>query len=128
MRLIKMYEEFLEDKHSNHYPYISAKMKELSDLVNDILKREYEPTAKFEYALDDDELEITLVMDSKHEVVEDEFIHAKVLTILFDLDTMLIGTYFGHEEDFRVRSVEEGMDLIEKKIYDTLGISEKKKN
>jgi len=123
-----MYEEFLEDKHSKHYPYINAKMKELSDLVNDILKREYEPTAKFEYALDNDELEITLVMDSKHEVVEGDFIHAKVLTILFDLDTMLIGTYLGHEEDFRVRSVEEGMDLIEKKIYDTLGISEKKKN
>lgn len=128
MRTIKMYEEFLEDKHTKYYPYINAKMRELSDLVNDVLKKDYDSDAKFYYALENDELEITLVMDSEHEVVEGDFIHAKVLTILFDLDTMLIGTYLGHEEDFRVRSVEEGMDLIEKKIYSTLGISEKKKN
>jgi hypothetical protein len=40
---------------------------------------------------------------------------------------MLIGTYLGHEEDFRVSSIEEGMDIIEKKIYNTLGVSEGKK-
>ena len=127
MRTLKMYEEFIRDKHSEHYPYIRAKMKELSDLVNDVLKRDYDSGAKFEYTLENDELEITLVMDSEHEVIEDNFIKSKVLTILFDIDTMLIGTYLGHEEDFRVNSVEEGMDLIEKKIYNTLGISESKK-
>jgi hypothetical protein len=36
--------------------------------------------------------------------------------------------YLGHEEHFRVSSVEEGMDFIEKKIYDVLGVSEKKIN
>ena len=129
MRKIKMYREFVGygNKHSEHYPYIKAKMKELSELVNDTLKKEYESSAKFDYTLENDELEITLVMDEAHKVVEDDFNHARVLTILFDLDTLLIGTYLGHEEDFRVDSIEEGMDLIEKKIYNTLGISESKK-
>lgn len=126
MRTIKMYEEFVDGQNPDH-TYIETKMQEISDLVNDVLKREYDSTAKFEYTFDKDELEITLVMDQKHEVVEGEFIHAKVLNILFDTHTLMIGTYLGHEEGYSVDSIEEGMDLIEKKIYGVLGITESKK-
>ena len=128
MKVLKMYEEFIGDeKYIKHYPYIKAKMKELSELVNDTLKKDYDSSAKFEYLLDGAELEITLVMDKEH-TVDNDGIDSKVLTVLFDLETMLIGFYLGREEDFRVESIEEGMDLIEKKIYGILSISESKKN
>lgn len=122
MRKLKLYEEFVGTPTKN-YSYIEAKMQELSDLVNDILKSDYSSGAKFEYVLIGDELEITLVLDREHEIE-----NSITLEILFDLDTLLLGTYLGHEEDFRVGSIEEGMDIIEKKIYDVLGVSEKKNN
>lgn len=126
-KTLKMYEDFIGEKHKNNYSYIKDRMKGLSDLVNSILEKEYESSARFDYLLDRDELEITLIMDTEHEVVKSEFVRSKVLTILFDIETLLIGTYIGYEEDFRVGSIEEGMDLIEKKIYDVLCISESNK-
>ena len=122
MRKLKLYREFLGTPTKN-YSYMEARMQELSDLVNDILKRDYSSDAHFEYVLDEDQLEVTLVLDHEHEVE-----WSITLEILFDLDSLMLGTYLGHEEDFRVNSIDEGMDIIEKKIYDVLGVSEKKKN
>ncbi len=122
MRKLKLYREFLGTPTKN-YSYMEAKMQELSDLVNDVLKSDYGTGASFEYDLTDSDLEVTLVLDHEHEV-EDSI----TLEILFDLDSLMLGIYLGHEEDFHLNSIEEGLDMIEKKIYDVLGISEKKKN
>ena len=122
LKKLKLYEEFVGSPTKN-YSYIKAKMEELSELVNDILKQGYDEKAHFEYSLISEELEVTLVLDKEHQVEE-----SITLEILFDLDTLMLGMYFGHEEDFKVSSIEEGMDLIEKKIYDVLGVSEKKNN
>ena len=132
LKKLKLYEEFVGTPTKN-YSYIKARMEELSDLVNDILKSDYSSDAKFEYELIEDELEVTLVLDREHpfhnyHYLTNEVGNSVTLEILFDLDTLLLGTYFGREEDFRVGSIEEGMDIIEKKIYDVLGVSEKKKN
>jgi hypothetical protein len=119
---LKLYEEFVGEPTIN-YSYIKAKMKELSELVNYTLKRGYGKGAHFEYDLTNDDLEIGLVLDREHEIE-----NSITLEILFNLDSLILGFYLGHEEHFRVSSVEEGMDFIEKKIYDVLGVSEKKIN
>jgi hypothetical protein len=122
MRTLKLYEEFVGEPTIN-YSYIKAKMKELSEITNYTLKREFEEGAHFEYNLSEDDLEVTLVLDRGHEVEK-----SITLEILFNLDSLILGFYLGHEEHFRVSSIEEGMDYIEKKIYDVLGVSEKKIN
>lgn len=122
MRKLKLYREFLGTPTKN-YSYMEAKMQELSELVNDILKSDYGTGASFEYDLTESDLEVTLVLDHEHEI-EDSI----TLEILFDLDSLMLGIYLGHGEDFHLNSIEEGLDMIEKKIYDVLGISEKKKN
>ena len=117
---LKLYEEFVGDPTIN-YSYIKAKMKELSELVNYTLKRDFDKGAHFEYNITEDDLEVTLVLDENHEIEE-----SMTLQILFNLDSMILGFYMGLEKHFTVSSIEEGMDHIEKKIYDTLGVSEKK--
>lgn len=122
MRLLKLYEEFVGEPTIN-YSYIKAKMKELSELVNYTLKRDFQEGAKFSYNINSEDLEVSLVLDRDHEVEG-----SIAMEILFNLDSLLIGFYLGHEEHFRVSSIEEGMDCIEKKIYDVIGVSEKKIN
>jgi len=117
---IKLYEEFVGEPNIN-YSYIKAKMKELSEITNYTLKRNFDEGAHFDYNLTIEDLEVSLVLDREHEVEG-----SIALEILFNLDSLLIGFYLGHEEHFRVSSVEEGMDCIEKKIYDVLGVSESK--
>lgn len=127
MKNLKLFEEFIGRMSEEDHKYMRAKMRELADLVNDTLSEGYSSDAKFDYEFNGGELEVTLVMDDEHKM-EGDFGSFKVLEILFDSETMMVGTYMGHEEDFRVSSVEEALDIIEKKIYDVLGISEKKKN
>jgi hypothetical protein len=67
MRTLKLYEEFVGEPTIN-YSYIKAKMKELSEITNYTLKREFEEGAHFEYNLSEDDLEVTLVLDRGHEV------------------------------------------------------------
>jgi len=122
MRTLKLYEEFVGEPTIN-YSYIKAKMKELSELVNYTLKRDFQEGAKFSYNINNEDLEVSLVLDRDHEVEG-----SIALEILFNLDSLLLGFYLGHEEHFRVSSIEEGMDFIEKKIYDVLGVSESKDN
>ena len=119
---LKLYEEFVGEPTIN-YSYIKAKMKELSEITNYTLKREFSEDAHFEYDITEDDLEVTLVLDENHEIEE-----SITLQILFNLDSLILGFYMGHEEHFTVSSIEEGMDYIEKKIYDVLGVSEKKIN
>lgn len=117
-----MYEEFVGEPKIS-YVFIKAKMEELSDLANDIFNDDgYSKSANFSYTLTKDDLEITLVVDDAHRVE-----NSITLEILFDLKSLMIGTWVGHEEHFSVSSIEEGLDLIEKKIYERLGISEKYK-
>jgi len=122
MRTLKLYEEFVGEPTIN-YSYIKAKMKELSEIANYTLKREFSEEAHFEYDITENDLEVSLVLDREHEVEG-----SITLEILFNLDSLLLGFYLGHEEHFRVSSIEEGMDYIEKKIYGVLGVSEKKIN
>ena len=122
MRTLKLYEEFVGEPTIN-YSYIKAKMKELSELVNYTLKRDFQEGAKFSYNINNEDLEVSLVLDRDHEVEG-----SIALEILFNLDSLLLRFYLGHEEHFRVSSIEEGMDFIEKKIYDVLGVSESKDN
>ena len=117
---LKLYEEFVEEPTINH-SYIKAKMKELSELVNYTLKSDFDKGAHFEYGITEDDVEITLVLDRNHEIE-----NSITLQILFNLDSLILGFYMGHEEHFRVSSIEEGMECIEKKIYDAIGVSEKK--
>ena len=123
---LKLYEEFVEEPTINH-SYIKAKMKELSELVNYTLKSDFDKGAHFEYGITEDDVEITLVYRN-HEIE-----NSITLQILFNLDSLILGFYMGgpvdyegHEEHFRVSSIEEGMECIEKKIYDAIGVSEKK--
>lgn len=106
--------------------YIRAKMEEISDLVNSVLSQEYTEDARFSYNLSENDLEITLVLDDDHRVKDDKYGDFRLLEILFDFDALMIGTYIGQQENFRVNSIEEGMEIIEKKIYSVLGIAEKK--
>lgn len=122
MRLLKLYEEFVGEPKIN-YSYIKAKMKEMSELVNYTLKKSFGEGAHFNFNLTSEDLEVSLVLDRNHEVEG-----SISLEILFNLDSLLLGFYLGHEEHFRVSSVEEGMECIERKIYDALGVSEKKVN
>jgi len=115
MKRIKMYERFITKKDES---YINTRMEELSELV-----KNYSFVNKFEYELDSDELEVTMVLDDEH-----EFEGSNVLEILYDINFNMLGVYLGHEEDFRVSSVEEALDIIEKKIYSYLGVSENNKN
>ena len=120
MKNIKLYEEFVGSPTIN-YTFIKSKMEELSDLANDTFNDDgYSKSANFSYTLTKDDLEITLVVDDAHKVE-----NSITLEILFDLKSLMIGTWIGHEEHFGVSSIEEGLDLIEKKIYERLGIYEK---
>lgn len=122
MKNIKLYEEFVGSPTIS-YRLIKAKMEELSDLVNDTFNDEkYSSSAKFNYTLTKDDLEITMVVDHEHEVE-----NSVTLEILFDLNSLMIGTWVGHEEHFRASSIDDGMDIIEKIIYKRLNISEKLK-
>lgn len=113
MGRIKLFEDFMKI-NIDDLSYVRTRMEEISDLVNSTLK-DFEGDSNFAYQLSEEELEVNLTLNRKS------------VYMLLDFNTFFLGIYHNEEKDYRINSVEEGLDIIEKKIYSVLEISENKK-
>ena len=116
MKTLKIFEEF--KRMSVNIDYVKAKMDEFSDLAKDIVEEHEGDSFTYEII---DEGEWGLLLDI------DLVIEGEMLDIEFQLETLNLGMYSNQTGlDFTgsVESVEEGMDRIEKVLYDHLGVQE----
>lgn len=109
MRHLKLFEEFTENKTS----IIDAKMTELKELIDSV----------------DDGLLYEWENKNDHEVVINFNFSDDSIKYELKLDEMYITKVVNEEIDFQenIKSVDEGLDIIEKDIHDILGISEAKR-
>jgi hypothetical protein len=115
-------EEFINDSLSSEY--INAKMQEFKDVIVDTLE-----LADFSWLIDQGKLNITFSPNNWESQADSAF-HYEI-KYNFDLDELKLekvineNSYDEEVEFFQdISSIEEGLDIIEKDIYDIIGVSE----
>lgn len=125
--MIKKWNEFIREfvNEPINVDYINARMKELSDVTDDLNVFEWSIDEKSSYEDGDvpldsqGQLNISFIVGNLH---NEEFIKFE-----FDLDELRLEKIVDEDEvkySERVSSIEEGLDIIEKEIYKYIGISE----
>ncbi|CAG7580847.1 MAG: hypothetical protein SLAVMIC_00577 [uncultured marine phage] len=115
MKTLKIFEEFKQV--SVNIDYVNAKMQEFVDLAHDIVEEQKGDSFTYEIVNEGDRnlLDIDLVIEGD------------MLDIEFELESLNLGMYSNQKHlDWtgNVGSIEEGMDKIEKVLYDHLGVQE----
>ena len=111
MRKIKLFREFIE----NHDNVIDAKMQELKDLID---------------GMSDNSIVYEWENKSEHEVVVNFSTSDLSVRYEFDIDEMYVAKFVGNVCDFQtpVKSIDEGLEIIEKDVQGILGVSERAKS
>lgn len=113
-------EEFINDANVD---YINARMQELQDVVMD----EKDIDVGFEWSIDKKEqTEDSITVDKQGRLNISLSLAGDTSKYEFDMDELKLSVFFdGEEIDSHVVSdIDEGLDIIEKDIYEIFGISE----
>ncbi len=113
--MIKNWNQFIREFVESSDSVIDAKMQEISDLINSFSEGN------------------TLVYEwenrGEHELIINFLFNELSIQYNFDIDELLVEKISNSKTDFStsVESVDEGLDLIEKDIYQIVGLSERVK-
>jgi hypothetical protein len=124
--MIKKWNRYILEFVDNSNSMIDAKMQEISDLVNSISQSQAQAQ--------DQSISSNLIYEwenkNDHDLIVNFTKDNLAIKYEFSIDDLYITKYAGDSIDFEksVKSVDEGLDIIEKDIQFILGISEKKIN